>query len=108
MKARKTNSAQITLGEGWRQFAFDRPGLEYLGVIRRGIEIGALAKEKDGAFLQVNGDMRQALNTSRIQALMRSARPALRPAPVVRQPTSEQRAAVVIKVKPKRRVIVRD
>lgn len=77
-------------------------------MIRRGIEIGALAKEQNGAFLQVNGDMRQSLNTSRIQALLRSARPALRSAPVVRQPTSEQRAAIVVTVKPKRRVIVRD
>ncbi|TAK93138.1 MAG: hypothetical protein EPO09_13555 [Aquabacterium sp.] len=108
MKARKGHEAQITLGEGWRQFAFDRPDLEYMGVIRRGIEIGALARDKASAFWQVNGDMRQVLNSSRIQALLRSARPALRPAPVVRQPTSEQRAAVVVTVKPKRRVIVRD
>jgi len=108
VRARKTNSDQITLGEGWRQFAFERPDLEYLGVIRRGIEIGALARDKDGAFLQVNGDMRQTLNTSRIQALLRSARSVVRPAPVARQPTTEQRAAVVVTVKPKRRVIVRD
>lgn len=108
MKARKSSPDQITLGEGWRQFAFERPDLEYLGVIRRGIEIGALAKDKDGAFLQVNGDMRQPLNTSRIQALLRSARPDTRSAPVARQPTSEQRAAVVVTVKPKRRVPVRD
>lgn len=105
MKARKGHEAQITLGEGWRQFAFDRADLEYLGVIRRGIEIGALAKEKDGAFLQVNGDMRQTLNTSRIQALMRSARPDTKPAPIARQPSAEQRAAVVVTVKPKRRII---
>jgi hypothetical protein len=72
LKARKGHEAQITLGEGWRQFAFDRPDLEYLGVIRRGIEIGALAKDKAGAFWQVNGDMRQALNSSKVQALMRS------------------------------------
>ena len=108
MKARKTNSDQIILGEGWRKFAFERPDLDYLGVIRRGIEIGALAQDKSGAYLQVNGDMRQALNTSRMQALLRAARPDPRSAPVVRQPTSEQRAAVVVTVKPKRRVIVRD
>lgn len=105
MKARKANAAQITLGEGWRQFAFDRPDLEYLGVIRRGIEIGALARDKDGAFWQVNGDMRQALNSSKMQALLRSARPDTKPAPVTRQPTAEQRAAVVVTVKPRRRVV---
>lgn len=108
MKARKTNSDQITLGKGWRQFAFERPDLEYLGVIRRGIEIGALAKDRAGAFLQVNGDMCQALNTSRMQALLRSARSVVRPAPVARQPTSEQRAAVVVTVKPRRRVVTKD
>ena len=96
MKARKTNNDQITLGEGWRKFAFERPDLEYLSVIRRGIEIGALAKDKDSAFLQVNGDMRQPLNTSRIQALLRPARSVVRPARVASQPTQEQRAAVVV------------
>lgn len=108
MKARKTNTDQITLGEGWRQFAFAQADIELLGVIRRGIEIGALARDKDGAFLQVNGDMRQPLNTSRIQALLRSARPDTRSAPVARQPSTEQRAAVVVTVKPRRRVLVRD
>ncbi|KGM39842.1 hypothetical protein JY96_06845 [Aquabacterium sp. NJ1] len=107
MKARKTNNEQITLGDGWRKFAFERLDLEYLGVIRRGIEIGALAKDEGGAFLQVNGDMRQPLNTSRIQALLRSARPDIRSAPIARQPSAEQRSAVVVTVKPKRRTIVR-
>lgn len=107
MKARKTNTDQITLGEGWRQFAFAQADIELLGVIRRGIEIDALARAKDGAFLQVNGDMRQVLNTSRIQALLRSARPDTRSAPVARQPSAEQRSAVVVTVKPKRRTIIR-
>lgn len=108
MKARKTTTDQITLGEGWRQFAFAQADIELLGVIRRGIEIGALARAKDGTFLQVNGDMRQALNTSRIQALLRTARTLVKPAPVTRQPSTERRAAVVVIVKPKRRVLVRD
>jgi hypothetical protein len=108
MKARKTNTAQISLGEGWRQFAFLQEDVEFIGVIRRGIEIGALAQDKSGAFWQVNGDMRQVLNTSKVQALLRSARPDTRPPPVVRSPSAEQRAAVVVIVKPKRRVIVRD
>ncbi|RTL30089.1 MAG: hypothetical protein EKK47_11215 [Burkholderiales bacterium] len=105
MKPQKNNSAQIALGDGWRQFAFTETDLEFLGVIRRGLEIGALARDKDGRFMQVNGDVRQPLNTSRIQALLRSAKPATRPAPPVRQPTPEQRAAVVVTVKPRRRVI---
>lgn len=108
MKTRKTNSAQVILGEGWRQFAFAQTDVEFIGVIRRGIEIGALARDEHGAYLQVNGDMRQPLNASRIQALLRSARPDKRPPPLARQPSSEERAAVVVTVKPKRRVLVRD
>ena len=107
-KKRKGSDALITLGDGWRQFAFLRPDLEFLGVIRRGIEIGALAKDPEGNYLQVNGDMRQALNKSRIEALLRSAKIDSRPAPVVRQPSAQDRANVVVTVKPKRRVLVRD
>ena len=107
-KKRKGSDALITLGDGWRQFAFLRPDLEFLGVIRRGIEIGALAKDLEGNYLQVNGDMRQTLNKSRIESLLRSAKVDSRPAPVVRQPSAEERANVVVTIKPKRRVLVRD
>lgn len=105
MKPRKVNTAQISLGEGWRQFAFPQVDVEFIGVIRRGMEIGALAQDRTGAFLQVNGDMRQVLNKSRVQALLRSAKPAMRPTPVARQPSAEQRAAVVVTVRQKRRRI---
>ncbi|RZI83548.1 MAG: hypothetical protein EOP38_12245 [Rubrivivax sp.] len=104
-KKRKGNDTQVTLGEDWHRFAFPRDDLEFLGTIRRGIEIGALAKDTDGNYLQVNGDMRQTLNKSRVDNLLRSAKPAVVRAPVVRQPTADQRAAVVVTVK-KRRVIV--
>jgi hypothetical protein len=107
-KKRKGSDSLITLGDGWKQFAFLRTDLEFLGVIRRGIEIGALAKDPDGNYLQVNGDMRQMLNKSRIESLLRSAKVDSRPAPVVRQPSAEERANVVVTIKPKRRVLVRD
>lgn len=108
MRTKKTNTAQVTLGEGWRQFAFAQSDVELLGVIRRGIEIGALAKDADGNYMQLNGDMRQTLNKSRIDALLRSARTDARPAPIVRQPSAQDRAAVVVTIKPKRRMLVRD
>jgi hypothetical protein len=108
MRSRKANAAQIKLGDGWRQFAFAQPDLEFIGVIRRGMEIGALAQDKSGAFWQVNGDMRQTLNTSRMTALLKAAKPETRKAPITRQPSAEQRSAVVVTVKPKRRIIVRD
>ncbi len=105
-KKRSANETQITLGDGWRQFGFEREDLEFLGVIRRGMEIGALAKDMAGAYWQVNGDMRQVLNKSRVEAHMRTA--TVRPAKVVmaRQPSEAERAAVVVVVKPRRRVIV--
>lgn len=62
-----------------------------------------------GAFdLQVNGDIREALNASGVQALLRSARPERVPTSIVNMPSAEQRAAVVITVKAKRRLSVRE
>ncbi|RZI80712.1 MAG: hypothetical protein EOP38_21610 [Rubrivivax sp.] len=105
-KKHKGNDTQITLGEGWRQFAFPQEDVELLGVIRRGMEIGALAKDPSGAYFQLNGDMRQTLNKSRVQSLLRSAKVLQPRVPVVRQPSPEERAAVVVVVKPRRRVVV--
>lgn len=105
MKKRSSNDTQITIGDGWRQFAFTRPDLEFLGVIRRGMQIGALAKDAAGAYWQVNGDIRQLLNGSRVEAKLRVAvirRPKVE---VVRQPSSTDRAAVKVVVKPRRRVL---
>jgi hypothetical protein len=95
----------IILGMGWRQFAFPRDDLAYLGTIRRGIEIGALAKDSAGNFLQVNGDMRQALNKSRIEAKLRDTVGKYPATEHTRQPTVAERAAVTIVVKPRRRVM---
>lgn len=108
MKSRKTNATHIRVGEGWHQFAFAQDELDFIGVIRRGMEIGALAQDKSGAFWLVNGDVRTRLNSSRMKALLKAARPDMRQAPITRPPSQEQRAAVKVTVKPKRRVIVRD
>lgn len=105
MKNPSSKDTQVILGNGWRQFAFPRDDLEYLGTIRRGLEIGALAKDTEGHFLQVNGDMRQSLNTSRMEAMVRKAVVRIQPASVTRQPSPGERAAVVVVVKPRRRVV---
>lgn len=94
----------VTLGEGWRMFAQPREDLEYLGTIQRGMEIGALAKDTSGAYLQVNGDMRQVLNTSRVETALRAASPRT-PAYRPRQQAAPA-APVVVTIKPRRRVIV--
>lgn len=105
-KKRSGNDTQITLGEGWRQFAMPRDDLTYMGTIRRGMEIGALAKDGTGAYLLVNGDIRQTLNSSRVEAKLRSAVVRHPRVPVVQGPSAAERAAVVVVVKPRRRVVV--
>lgn len=94
----------VTPGDGWRMFAMPREDLEYLGTIQRGLEIGALARDVSGAYLQVNGDMRQTLNTSRVEAALRSAMP--RAASYRPRQSAEPSKPVVVVVKPRRRVIV--
>lgn len=108
MKSRKASTTQIKVGDGWRQFAFAQLDLDFIGVIRRGMEIGALAQDKSGVYWLVNGDMRQMLNASRMNALLRHAKREPERVPIARQPTQEQRAAVSVTIKPKRRTIVRD
>lgn len=103
---RSGKDVQIVLGEGWRQFAFTRDGLDYLGTIRRGMEIGALARDADGGYWQVNGDIRQLLNTSRVAAHLRDATVRRKPLMLPRQPTQTERAAVSVVIKPRRRVLV--
>lgn len=98
-------SLQIVLGTGWKQFAFFRDDLSYLGTIKRGLEVGALAKDSGGNFLQVNGDIRQFLNKSRIEAQLREMASQVQSATRFRQPTVEERTAVTVVVKPRRRVM---
>jgi len=97
-------STLVTPGDGWRMFAQPHNDLEYLGTIQRGLEIGALARDLAGHYLQVNGDIRQTLNASRVETALRAAKPRApsyvpRPAPTPSKP-------VVVTVKPRRRVIV--
>jgi len=104
--ARAGHDARIILGDGWRQFAFKADGLEYLGTIQRGMEIGALAQDEAGSYWQVNGDIQQALNKSRVAMLLRNAavrRQALVPA---HQPAQAERAAVSVTIKRRRRVLL--
>lgn len=106
-KTRRTGDAmQIVPGSGWQRFAFATPGLVYLGTIRRGMEIGALAMNDAGGYLQVNGDIHQILNRSRVAAHLRRA--GIRPASVVpagRPTTHAERPAVTVTVKRRRRIL---
>jgi hypothetical protein len=108
MRSRKASAAHIKLGNGWRQFAFAQPDLDFIGVIRRGMEIGALAQDRNGAFWQINGDVRKMLNTSRITALLQAAKREEQSTPSTHERSVEQSHAVVVTIKRKRRLIVRD
>lgn len=51
------------------------PGGELLGVVERGMHIGALARLQDGSFVQVNGDVIQPLNRSQVETALRRTAP---------------------------------
>ncbi len=97
---------QITLGDGWQRFALTTPGLAFLGTIRRGMEIGALATDAAGGYLQVNGDIRKVLNKSRVTAHLRNAE--LRPSQMRGglQPAQAERPPVPVVIKRRRRALM--
>lgn len=49
------------------------PGTVILGVVQRGQETGALVRLADGQYLQVNGDVRQLLNTTQVELALYAA-----------------------------------
>jgi len=51
-----------------------QPGLQMLGTIQSGLEIGALARTTDGRYLQVNGSIRRELHPTRVNAAIERAR----------------------------------
>jgi hypothetical protein len=65
------------LSDSHRRYVPRAPaGAELLGVVERGMQIGALARLADGSFVQVNGDVMQPLNRSQVESALRTARPA--------------------------------
>ncbi|WP_211260333.1 hypothetical protein [Xenophilus azovorans] len=71
--------------------------MRMLGTVQRGMQIGALALLDDGSYVQVNGDVIERLNTSRVLHVMRGRHEA---APRETRPA----AAPVVIVKKRRRV----
>lgn len=47
-----------------------------VGVVRRGLEIGALVRCQDGSYVKVNGDVVEPLNAYHVKAALGLARPA--------------------------------
>ncbi len=102
---RSGGDIQIILGAGWQRFAFATRGLAFLGTIRRGLEIGALARDYAGGDLQVNGDIHQVLNKSRVAAHLRKAVGRPGSMGVTFQPPEPARAAVPVVIKRRRRIL---
>ncbi len=62
------------LALGTRQFIRRvDPGMQILGVVQRGLEIGALVCCADGRYLKVNGDVQQRLNSAQIELALQQA-----------------------------------
>lgn len=81
-----------------------------LGVVRRGLETGALAWLPDGRYAQVNGDIVQPLDPVEVEAALQCAGMAVpRAAPAARQPApaSEQSVSRTPTVVIKRRRVIR-
>lgn len=77
--ARPRRKLRVLLSDGYRRYVPRAPaGAELLGVVERGMQIGALARLPDGSFVQVNGDVTQPLNRSQVENALRSARPVRR------------------------------
>lgn len=60
----KRSSLRLRLDSGWMRFAQPRAGLELIGTVQDGYQIGALGRAADGSYAQVNGDVVRFLNIS--------------------------------------------
>lgn len=95
---------RIFIGPRWHSFAYDREGMQMLGTIQRGMQIGALAKLEDGNYAQVNGDIIEVLNKSRVEFALQSATGAQPPsAPAVEAPKPPPPTVVI---KKRRRLVL--
>jgi len=68
----------VCLGEAeWSRFTHAgvaNTGVQLLGCIRRGPQMGALALDEQGRYVQLNGDHRTELNQSQVASACRRAR----------------------------------
>ena len=71
---------------GPQRFAAEREGLSILGTVQRGLQIGALARNPEGEYLQVNGDITQPLNKSRVELALQKSGGIPKPKPVTGPP----------------------
>lgn len=65
-------SLVIELGNRWRMFAMARKSMTFIGTVQRDVAgIGALARTRNGHYLQVNGDVAELLDSREIERALR-------------------------------------
>ncbi len=84
-----------------RRRAADDP-LRLLGSVTRGAQIGALATNDDGDYVQINGDHVTPLSRSQVHRAVTKARTTLHPSPPRRPHTPCSSMSPVITVKRRR------
>ena len=63
----------VTLGGPWRLYQHQPPpGMQMLGTVQRGLEIGALARTKAGLLVQLNAGAVRALDQRKAEAALAS------------------------------------
>ena len=63
----------ITVGGPWRRYQHQPPpGMQMLGTVQRGLEIGALARTQAGLLVQVNACAVRALDQRKAEAALAS------------------------------------
>jgi hypothetical protein len=64
----------VTLGGPWRLYQHATPpGMQMLGIVQRGMEIGALARTQTGLLVQVNAGAVRTLDQRKAQAALEAA-----------------------------------
>ncbi len=106
-KSQKPQKSQknlrISVGPRWSSFTYERDGMEMLGTVQRGMQIGALVRLADGSYAQVNGDVIEVLNKSKVEFVLGpTARRELNPTYSI--PTQAPSTAVVV-IKKRRRIV---
>lgn len=63
----------ITPGGPWRLYTHPLPGMEMLGSVQRGMEIGALGRTQAGLLVQVNAGAIRSLDQRKARAALEAA-----------------------------------
>lgn len=63
----------VRINPDWFRFTYEKPGIELLGTVQRGAQIGALVRLPDGKFAEENGDWLHPLNTAQVSLALKQA-----------------------------------